>query len=151
MAEDSSHRSETRINTTGGTVRITQPTTPPGRHHKRSTADVVVDVVTPSGFVGFLREHAIVGLAVGFVIGTQVQTVVKQLIASFIDPLFQLMFPGNKTLSARTFTLHFSNRHANFGWGAVVYAIIDLLFVLFVIYLIIRVFNLDKLDKPVKK
>lgn len=100
-----------------------------------------------NGFVDFLREHAIVGLAVGFVLGTQVQTVVKQLISSFIDPLFKLILPGDKTLSARTFTLHFDGRHANFGWGAVVYALIDFIFVAVAIYAIIKMFKLDKLDK----
>jgi hypothetical protein len=32
-------------------------------------------------FIDFLRDHAIVGLAIGFVVGTQAQSVVKQLIA----------------------------------------------------------------------
>jgi large-conductance mechanosensitive channel len=100
-----------------------------------------------NGFVEFLREHAIVGLAVGFVLATQVQTVVKQLITSFIDPLFQLVVPGNKSLSERTFTLHFDGRHANFGWGAVAYAVIDFLFIAATVYAIIKIFKLDQLDK----
>ena len=104
-----------------------------------------------SGFVLFLREHAIVGLAVGFIIGTQVQTVVKQLTDSFINPLFALLFSGNKSLAARTFTLHFGDRHANFGWGAVAYTLLDFLFVLIVLYAMIKIFSLDKLDKVKEK
>ena len=100
-----------------------------------------------SGFTDFLRQNAIVGLAVGFVIGTQVQTLVKQLIASFIDPLTALLF-GGVALSSRIFTLHLGRQSANFGWGALVYALIDFLFVLAVIYGIIKLFQLDKLDKP---
>jgi large-conductance mechanosensitive channel len=100
-----------------------------------------------NGFVEFLREHAIVGLAVGFVLATQVQAVVKQLIASFIDPLFQLIVPGNKSLNDRTFTLHFNGHYANFGWGALAYAFIDFLFIAATIYAIIKIFNLDQLDK----
>ena len=99
------------------------------------------------GFVNFLREYAVLGLAVGFVLGTQVQTVVRQLISSFIDPLFQLVFPGNQALSNRTFTLHFSGRHANFGWGAFVYALIDFLFIAVIIYAVIKLFQLNRL-KP---
>lgn len=99
------------------------------------------------GFVNFLREHAIVGLAVGFMLGTQVQTVVRAFIAGFIDPLFLLAFPGNKSLSDRTFTLHFDGRHADFGWGALVYALLDFLVVAGAIYMVIRIFQLDKLDK----
>ena len=100
-----------------------------------------------SGFTEFLRQNAIVGLAVGFVIGTQVQGLVKQLIASFIDPLTALLF-GGVALSSRVFTLHLGHQSAKFGWGALVYALIDFLFVLAVIYGIIKLFQLDKLDKP---
>ena len=100
-----------------------------------------------SGFTDFLRQNAIVGLAVGFVVGTQVQGVVKQLIASFIDPLTALLF-GGVELSSRTFTLHLGHQYAKFGWGALVYILIDFLFVLAVIYGIIKLFQLDKLDKP---
>jgi large-conductance mechanosensitive channel len=100
-----------------------------------------------AGFVEFLREHAIVGLAVGFVLATQVQAVVKQLIDSFVNPLFKLLLPGDKALSDRKFTLHFDGRHADFGWGAVAYALLDFLFIAVMIYAIIKIFKLDKLDK----
>ena len=102
-----------------------------------------------SGFGTFLRQTGLVGLAIGFVVGSQVQTIVKQLISSFIDPLTALLF-GGVTLSSRTFTLHFEHRHANFGWGAIVYDLIDFIFVLFVIYVIIKIFKLDMLDQPKK-
>ena len=98
------------------------------------------------GFVNFIREHAVVGLAIGFVIGTQVQTVVKQLIASFIDPLTKL-FIGN-TLSEAAVTVHWRGRDAAFGWGAFVYALIDFLVIIGVIYIVVKVLKLDKLDKP---
>ncbi len=111
------------------------------------TDDIVKEQV--SGFVQFLREHAIVGLAVGFVVGAQSQAVVKQLITSFIDPAFKLFF-GGVELSKRTFTLHLWKNHADFGWGAMAYALINLLFVLAVIYALIKIFKLDKLDAPKK-
>ena len=40
------------------------------------TDEVVRDQV--NGFVGFIREHAIVGLAVGFIIGTYINTTTKK-------------------------------------------------------------------------
>lgn len=109
-----------------------------------NTDDLVKGQVT--GFVDFLREHAIVGLAVGFVIGQQAQGVVKQLITSFIDPSFQLLF--GKKLSTRTFTLHLGTHSADFGWGGMLYVLIDLFFVLATVYALIKIFKLDKLDKP---
>jgi len=119
-----------------------------GRQQRAKVVNIAKGVKPVSGFVDFLRQHAIVGLAIGFVFGTQVQTVVKQLISSFIDPLFVLIFPGNKTLSARTFTLHFDGRSANFGWGALTFAVIDFLFIAVAVYAVIKVLKLDKLDKP---
>lgn len=102
-----------------------------------------------SGFVSFLRERAIVGLAVGFVVATQVQGVVKQLIASFLDPLSTLLF-GTK-LSTQTFTLHLHSRSADFGWGAFVYSLVTFLLIVASIYAIIKLFKLDKLDAPKDK
>ncbi len=139
---------QAQVVTTGTIVRMEQPKS--NRKHKPTASQyavVVAQEVNPvSGFVGFLREHAIVGLAVGFAIATQVQTVVKQLIASFVDPLYALLFNGQK-LSAKTLTLHWHGRIQQFGWGAFVYTLIDFIFVLAAIYAVIKIFNLDKLDK----
>lgn len=101
------------------------------------------------GFFTFLREKAVVGLAVAFVVGTQVQGLVKALIEHIIDPAFKL-FLGER-LSKRTFTFRFADNVANFGWGAVVYALLNFLFVVAAIYAIIKIFKLDKLDLPKDK
>lgn len=100
-----------------------------------------------AGFVQFIRERAVVGLAIGFVIGTQVQAVVKQFISSFVDPLFALLIPGNQALSDRTVTVHLDGRHADFAWGALVYALLDFMFIVFTIYVVVKLFKLDRLDK----
>ncbi len=100
-----------------------------------------------NGFIDFIREHAIVGLAIGFVIGTQVQSLVKQLVASFINPLFQLFLGAS--LTSRHFTISYNGRSAPFPWGAFVYALLDFLFVVATIYIIVKMLKLDKLDKPV--
>lgn len=110
--------------------------------------DIVKEQV--GGFVTFLREHAIIGLAIGFVVGTQTQAVVKQLISSFIDPAFQLFFGGAK-LSERTFILHLWDNTATFGWGIMAQSLLNLLFVLAVIYALIKILKLDKLDLPKNK
>jgi large-conductance mechanosensitive channel len=99
------------------------------------------------GFVSFLREHAIVGLAVGFAIATQLQAVIKQLISSFINPLYGLLFNGQQ-LSSNTATFHWHGRQEQFGWGAFVYTLIDFLFVIAVIYVAIRIFHLENFDRP---
>jgi large-conductance mechanosensitive channel len=99
--------------------------------------------------VSFLREYAVVGLAIGFVIGLQAQNLVRQLIASFIDPSFNLLF--GQALNQRTFTLHFHQRVANFPWGAFVYVVMNFLFVLAAIYILVKLFGLDRFEKAKKK
>jgi large-conductance mechanosensitive channel len=138
--------SQTQAMTTGTTIRIEQPKS--SRQPKPKITVVMAQELNPvGGFVAFLREHAIVGLAVGFAIATQLQAVVKQLIASFINPLYGLLFNGQQ-LSTLTVTLHWHGRQEQFGWGEFVYTLVDFLFVLAIIYFAIKVFHLDNLDKP---
>ena len=146
---DPKQTDETKIITPSGTIKIEQP------HHRRNGAlqkvSVMIDPAeeVAAGFVSFLRENAIIALAVGFAIGSQAQSVIKQLIASFIDPASQLLF--GRALSKNTFTWHLNGRAADFGWGAMFYALLNFIFVLGAIYFIIKLLNLDELDKPKKK
>lgn len=134
----------TKVVTAGTTVRFEQPKS--SRQSKPNLAVVIAQEANPvTGFVGFLREHAVVGLALGFIIGAQAQTLVKQLIASFIDPAFKLFF--GEALSQRKFILHLHGRSAPFGWGAFAYGLLNFIFVLAALYAIIKIFSLDKLDK----
>ncbi|HEX7633213.1 MAG TPA: MscL family protein [Candidatus Saccharimonadales bacterium] len=141
---------ETKILTTASGVRIETPKSERGQQHP-STVSVIVNEVNPvRGFLGFLRAHSVVSLAVGFAIATQAQTVIKQLISSFIDPLYGLLFNGQK-LSSMTTTLHWHGREQAFAWGAFMYTLIDFIFVILAIYILIKIFNLDELDEKLKE
>ncbi|HEY1064018.1 MAG TPA: MscL family protein [Candidatus Saccharimonadales bacterium] len=152
MAKQSRKRKTTdtvQVNTTGGAVRITHPASSRGKTTAKEKAAVVVDVVTPravDGFIDFLRERAVVGLAIGVVIGTQLKVITDTLNAGFINPLFGLVFNGG-ALNTQTSTLNWHGRTADLAWGSVVYQIINFLFILAVFYAIIKFFRLDKLDK----
>jgi large-conductance mechanosensitive channel len=136
----------TRPVTTGSNIRFEEPSSQRGR---KSAADLIGPDQFVGGFINFLREHAVVGLAIGFVIGLQAQTLVKQLVDSFISPAFNLFF--GESLVHRDFTLHFHNHAGTFGWGAFVYGLLNFLFVLAAIYAIFKYLKLDKLDKPKEK
>ncbi len=132
---------------TGSTLRMESPKS--SRQPKPQNVVIVSTDQAVGGFFNFLREHAVVALALGFVIATQIQTLAKQLIASFIDPAFTLLF--GQALSQRTFTLHFHGRTAAFGWGMFVYNMLDVLFVLVTIYVVVKLFKLEQLENPKKK
>lgn len=125
--------------TSGSPIRLQQPKS--ARKPKPKP-----EVHPVGGFANFLREYTVVTLAIGFVVATQVQGLVKQLVAGFVDPFTKLMF--GHTLSNRVWQWHWHGRSADFAWGSFIYALIDFLIVLIVIYLIIKLFQLDKLNKP---
>jgi len=137
----------TRSVTTGTVVRIETPKS--NRQKEPAVVKIVAQEINPvGGFINFLRDYAVVGLAVGFVIGLQAQTLVKQLVTSFIDPSFQLLF--GQALQTRKHLVHLNGHEQYFYWGAFVYALLDFLFVLAAVYAIVKIFNLDKLDRKKK-
>lgn len=99
------------------------------------------------GFVDFLREQSVVGLAIGLVLGTQAKVLVDQLIASFINPLVGLLLPGQGTLKDKIFTLNWDGKTASFGWGAFVVSILTFVVVAAVVYFVFKGLKLDRLDK----
>lgn len=98
------------------------------------------------GFVDFIREQGIIGLAVGLAIGAAAGDTVKKLVEGFINPIVQFLV-GSSTLTDATWHLTLWNRSADFKWGAFVSSAITLLATAFVIYIIIHFLKLDKLDK----
>jgi large conductance mechanosensitive channel len=124
------------------TVKIQSP-----KGSKRPHVSVIVgdELAEPvHGFVNFLREYAVVGLAVGFIIGLQAQTLMKQLVDSFITPLLNLLV-GN--VQSKQATLSLGEKTATFDWGKFIYSFVSFLFIVLFIYLIIKLFKLDRLGK----
>ena len=99
------------------------------------------------GFVNFIREQGVVGLAVGLAIGTAAGDTVKKLVTAFIDPLVQLIVGSQQGLQSASFTVEVAGRKGEFLYGAFVSSLITLIAVAFVVYAIVHFFKLDKLDK----
>lgn len=99
------------------------------------------------GFMTFIREQGVVGLAVGLAIGTAAGDTVKKLVTAFIDPLVQLIVGSQEGLQAASFTVEIAGRKGEFLYGAFISSLITLLAVAFVVYAIIHFLKLDKLDK----
>jgi large conductance mechanosensitive channel len=99
------------------------------------------------GFTDFVREQGVVGLAIGFVLGAQVKTLVDQLVASFINPILGLVLPGKGNLTDKSFSLTWFDKTAQFTWGAFIFQLISFMIVALVVYFIVRRLKLDRLDK----
>ena len=100
-----------------------------------------------AGFVNFIREQGVVGMAVGLAIGTAAGDTVKKLVTAFIDPLVQLIVGSQQGLQSASFTVEVAGRKGEFLYGAFVSSLITLIAVAFVVYAIIHFLKLDKLDK----
>lgn len=99
------------------------------------------------GFVDFLREQSVVGLAIGLVLGTQAKVLVDQMIASFFNPFIGLLLPGEGALSQKTTALTIGSKTAVFGWGAFVVSLLTFVIVAAVVYYVFKGLRLDRLDK----
>jgi large-conductance mechanosensitive channel len=99
-----------------------------------------------SGFNEFLREQSVIGIGIGLVLGTQVKTVVDQIMLNFVNPLTGLL-PGQQRLSSKSFTFHLGERAATVNWGAIVYALFTFIMVMIIVYAIFKFLKLDKLTK----
>ena len=99
-----------------------------------------------SGFMSFIREQGVVGLAVGLAIGTAAGASVKVIVDNLISPLVALMTQGIDLNSVKS-TVELGDGKAVFGWGAVISSLITLVATALVVYLVIHLAKLDRLDK----
>ncbi len=114
---------------------------------EKKIAGTVIKDTHMAGFVNFIREQGVVGLAVGLAIGTAVGDTVKKLVTAFIDPLVQLIVGSQQGLQSASFTVEIAGRRGEFLYGAFISSLITLIAVAFVIYAIVHFLKLDKLDK----
>ncbi len=102
-----------------------------------------------SGFMDFVREQGVVGLAVGLAIGAAAGETVKAIVDNFINPIVGFIL-GGTDLSALSWTIieaaDEGARGLTIGYGAMINSVITLLAVAFVIYYIVKKSGLDKLD-----
>jgi large conductance mechanosensitive channel len=100
-----------------------------------------------SGFMAFIREQGVVGLAVGLAIGTAAGDTVRKLVEGFIAPIVQFLIGSSARLEAATWHVEFVGRTADFKYGAFISSAIALLATALVVYWFIHVLKLDRLDK----
>lgn len=103
-----------------------------------------------NGFLTFVREQGVVGLAVGLAIGTAAGASVKQIVDGLINPIVGFLI-GGIDLSELSWVIVKANSQGKGGleleWGAILSSLITLLATAFVIYWLIHVAKLDRLDK----
>lgn len=105
-----------------------------------------------TGFVDFIRTQGVVGLGVGFIVGTSANTLIRSLVTNMLDPVIGWM-TGGINLGQKVVCIN----HAATGkcinvvnYGAVISELITFIAILLVVYAVVTGLKLDKLDKPKK-
>lgn len=91
------------------------------------------------GFLDFIREQGVVGLAIGFVIGGSVSKLVASLVADIVQPSIGLLFGSSEGLTA----LHYKS----IMYGNFLAILIDFIIIAAVVYFGFKLLRLEKLDK----
>lgn len=99
------------------------------------------------GFAEFIRTQGVVGLAIGFIIGTQAKVLVDQMSASFVNPLLGLLLGSGDNLTSLQFSLTLGKNTAEFRWGAFVFTLINFVITAAIVYFGFKWLRLNKLDK----
>jgi large conductance mechanosensitive channel len=95
------------------------------------------------GFIEFIREQGVVGLAVGFILGGAVSKVVTALVADIINPILGLAVGAAEGLKEASLKVG----SAEILYGDLLAVVIDFLVVALVVYYGVKLIGLDKLDK----
>lgn len=102
------------------------------------------------GFVEFIREKGVVGLAVGFILGGAVSKLVTSLVTDIINPVVGVVLGAAGGLKEQYLAIG----PVKIMWGSFTNALVDFIIIALVVYYGVRLFRLDKLDKqkePEKK
>ncbi|GIW57386.1 MAG: hypothetical protein KatS3mg083_331 [Candidatus Dojkabacteria bacterium] len=107
---------------------------------------IISELANISDFATFVKQYAIIGVAIGIVIGNTTQNAVKQLVdgllTPFISVILKVFFSQLESIGDWTFTL----LDIEFRPGLVVKSILEYLLIVFIIYIIVKkILRQDKL------
>jgi len=118
---------------------------------KESTTKIIgAGAKEAGGFLTFVREQGVIGLAVGLAIGTAAGAAVKQIVDGFINPIVGFLIGGVDLSKLKWVVVEPRMDGAGglaLSWGAILSAIITLLATALVIYLLVHFAKLDHIDK----
>lgn len=95
------------------------------------------------GFISFIREQGVVGLAVGFILGGAVSKLVSSIVSDLINPIVGLILGSAQGLKSAYFAIG----SAKIMWGSFLSTFVDFLVISCVVYFGVKLLKLDRLDK----
>lgn len=95
------------------------------------------------GFLEFIREQGVIGLAVGFILGGSVSKVVTSIVTDLINPLLGVVLGSTKGLASAYVVVGGSK----VLYGHFLSILIDFTIVAAVVYIFVKSLKLDRLDR----
>lgn len=99
------------------------------------------------GFLNFIREQGVMGLAVGFILGGAISKVVSSLVTDIVNPLVGILLGFTAGLQDASFSIAGSD----IMWGHFLAVLIDFAIIAAVVYFGVHGLGLDKIDKKKDK
>jgi large conductance mechanosensitive channel len=95
------------------------------------------------GFITFIREKGVVGLAVGFLMGGAVSKLVTALVEDLVSPFIGLALGKLGNLNEAALSIG----TVSIKWGHFISTLIDFIVVAAVVYIGVKTLRLDRADK----
>lgn len=95
------------------------------------------------GFMEFIQEQGVVGIAVAFVLGAAVTKLVAAFVTDIINPILGIFLGKAQGLGSAVIKVG----SAEILIGSFILAMIDFLVVALVVYFMVKVLKADRLDK----
>jgi len=95
------------------------------------------------GFINFIREQGVMGLAIGFILGGAISKVVSAFVTDIINPLIGVLLGKAGGLAEASFKVG----NAEILYGNFISVVIDFIIVGLVIYYGFKFLKLDRFDK----
>ena len=95
------------------------------------------------GFIDFIREQGVMGLAIGFILGGAVSKVVASFVENIINPILGLVLGAAGALDSAVLKVG----PVEILWGSFATTIIDFVIIALVIFYGFKFLKLGKLDK----
>lgn len=129
----------------------------PEKRKKVDQKDIVITIPAIKaphwlqGFVDFVREQGVVGLAVGLILGVAGKSVIDSLVNNIFNPFIGLL-TGGISLQDKTVCIKRVSEicQTNLGYGRFVSDFISFVIIVAVVYFVVKGLKLDKLDKKTK-
>lgn len=103
-----------------------------------------------TGFINFIREQGVIGLAVGLAIGAAAGASVKAIVDGLINPIIGFII-GGINLTKLQWVVIAPNASGTgglvFSWGSVASSLITLTATALVVYWVIHMTKLDQIDR----